>query len=180
MRKLIFITTVIIAITASSLSLFAQKIEPEELSFKKTYQMPGMSQEELYRHTRQWENTTGCVKFEGADLGMTGKYYSLHLPNQKIGDKNGAFSGMVYLKYYDGYFDLIFTSISFRCGHKTEHFISTHDDTFNRTRLWLLMHNESMIENARQSAAKIFDHLCYAMSEYLKTGPEDTFSMTAM
>lgn len=77
MRKLIFITTVIIAITASSFPIFAQKIEPERLTFKKTYQMPGMSQEEIYCFFHSWTDAS-------LDLTPIGVRYGYEVENYYI------------------------------------------------------------------------------------------------
>lgn len=180
MKKLILITTVLISVAASSLSLFAQKIEPEELSFKKTYQMPGMSQEDLYRLTSVWDEFSPMIEFRGALYGFDGKYYRIYCPNVNFGKKSGIITGMVELNFRNNAFDLVLRNISFRCGNKVGLGISSHDDNFNRTKFWLLTHNKEMIETARVKASEIFNYITSIMDEYLKTGPEDTFSLTAM
>ncbi|MDD7454950.1 MAG: hypothetical protein PUK70_01670 [Bacteroidales bacterium] len=179
MRKLIFITTVIIAITASSFSISAQKIEPEPLTFRKTYQMPGMSQKELYRYTAQWNDRTISLQFDGSSA-FKSKWYSVDYNDLAIKNKPGSIFGHVFLNYYEGYFDLIFTGISVYWGNKAEYIISSVDNNLNRTRLWFLMHNEEAIEQGRLESAKLFEMITASMDEYLKTGPEDTFNLSAM
>lgn len=180
MRKLIFITTVIIAITASSLSLFAQKIEPEELSFKKTYQMPGMSQEELWRFFRSWTDASLDLTPIGVRYGYEGENYYIHYPIANVNGRPGRILCFISLNFQDNSFEMILSDICVYWGNNAEFDISVRDDKFNRSKLWFLMHNKKAIEIARTKAAEAFDAVVTSMDEYLKTGPEDTFSLTAM
>lgn len=179
MKKLILITTVLLSVAASSLSLHAQEIKPEKLTFKKTYEMPGMSQEDLYRYTAQWNDKTISLQFDGSS-GFESKWYSVEFNDVTINSKPGSIFGHVFLNYHDGYFDLIFTGISIYWGNKAEYIISSADDNLNRTKLWFLMHNEKAIKQGRFESAKLFERITASMSEHLKAGPEDTFSLTAM
>lgn len=75
MRKLLFITSAIIAVAFSCFSLNAQKINPERLTFKKTYQMPGMSQEEIYCFSHSWTDASLDLTPIGVRYGYEGENY---------------------------------------------------------------------------------------------------------
>ena len=49
--------------------------------------------------------------------------------------------------------------------------LSKRDDSFNRTWLWRVNHNQKTVQAARDCCNKIFDDLCSSMDEYLKDGP---------
>ncbi|MCI2109120.1 MAG: hypothetical protein LKK12_06265 [Bacteroidales bacterium] len=180
MRKLIFITTVIIAITASSFSISAQKIEPEPLTFRKTYQMQAMSQKELYRLTSDWEEISPIVEFRGFLNGFDGKYYRLYCPTVDFGNRSGIITGIVELNIRDNAFDLVLSNISFRCGNKVGLHISSHDDNFNRTKFWLLTHNKRIIDKARAKSSEIFDCITSLMDEYINSNHDGPIELSAM
>lgn len=171
MRKMIL--AVIVALLAGCCgTCFGRKLaDPEKLTFKKTYSIPGMTRDELYRNTAGWHSESLNLSFGGVvckdeDKGYRARYY-----NQRFGNKQGALFGTVFLSFRDGSFDLTFTDISAFYGNKDVDPVSTCDDRFNRTWYWRATHNAKLIDEIRKRSKEIFEMITASMDEYLKVGP---------
>lgn len=104
MRRLII--AVAIMLIGFGGTCFGRKLaDPEKLTFKKTYSMPGMTRDELYRNTAGWHSVSLNLSFGGVvckdeDKGYRARYY-----NQRFGNKQGALFGTVFLSFRDGSFE---------------------------------------------------------------------------
>ena len=76
MRKVIL--AVIVALLAGCCgTCFGRKLaDPDTLTFRKTYSMPGMSEDELYIFSRGWPDKSGelRIKLVGTPLGVFRKF----------------------------------------------------------------------------------------------------------
>ena len=64
MRRLII--AVAIMLIGFGGTCFGRKLaDPEKLTFKKTYSMPGMTRDELYRNTAGWHSVSLNLSFGG-------------------------------------------------------------------------------------------------------------------
>lgn len=170
MRRLII--AVAIMLIGFGGTCFGRKLaDPEKLTFKKTYSMPGMTRDELYRNTAGWHSESLNLSFGGVvckdeDKGYRARYY-----NQRFGNKQGALFGTVFLSFRDGSFDLTFTDISAFYGNKDVDPVSTCDDRFNRTWYWRVTRSQKVIDEIRKRSKEIFEMITASMDEYLKVGP---------
>lgn len=171
MRKMIL--AVIVALFAGCCgTCFGRKLaDPEKLTFRKTYSMPGMSKDDLRRYTAWWCDGLDNFEIGGVickyeDEGYRGRFY-----NQMFDKKRGALFGSVILSFRDGSFDLTFTDISAFYGSKDVDPVSTCDDRFNRTWYWRATRSQKVIEEIRKRSKEIFEMITASMDEYLKVGP---------
>ena len=151
---------------------FGRKLaDPDTLTFKKTYSMPGMSKDELYEFARMW-------KGEGLKLDDMGGYsiyrerdYHVEFDGQVLESTTADIDGDVFLRFRDGEFDLIFTNIGVVWRNNFVVRMSTHDDRFNRTWLWRVLRSKKILNQIRVRSEELFEIVTASMDHYLEVGP---------
>ena len=171
MRKMIL--AVIVALLAGCCgTCFGRKlVEPDTLTFKKTYSMPGMTEDELYDLLRKWEDRNVGLKLRSKDRIDRRVRYHIEFDGQILESTTADIDGDVLIKFRDGEFDLIFTNIGAVWKRIFVVRMSTHDDRFNRTWLWRAFRSQKILEQIRGRSAELFDVITASMDEYLKVGP---------
>ncbi len=171
MRKIFF--AVVIVLFGCSVSCFGRKLaDPDTLTFKKTYSMPGMSEDDIYIFTAGWE--APWLEFYGGSrgkYGTEGKSYACWFYGQKLDKVTANIFPMVYLIFRDGSFDLIFTDISASWRHDYIDCLSSNDDRFNRTWFWRARHSKKILAQIRVRSKELFEIVTASMDDYLKVGP---------
>ena len=171
MRKMIL--AVIVALLAGCCgTCFGRKlVEPDTLTFRKTYSMPGMTEKDLYYLLGSWEDQKIGLKFRGEDWIYRRARYHIEFDGQILESTTADIDGDVLIKFRDGEFDLIFTNIGAVWKRIFVVRMSTHDDRFNRTWLWRALRSQKILEQIRVRSGELFEVITASMDEYLKVGP---------
>ena len=176
MRKVIL--AVIVALLAGCCgTCFGRKLaDPDTLTFRKTYSMPGMSEDELYIFSRGWPDKSGelRIKLVGTPLGYFGnsaKSYVGYFYGQKLSSTIADIHAYINLYFRDGEFDIVFTDISASWRHNYIDHLSSRDDRFNRNVFWRMSYNQKILDQIRERSKELFELVVASMDEYLKVGP---------
>lgn len=173
MRKIFL--AVVIVLFGCSVSCFGRKLaDPDTLTFRKTYSMPGMSRDELYRFVKGWPDKRLGLEYVGDPLGYSGydaksyvgRFYGQNLPNT-VADIHPY----IDLYFRDGEFDLVFTRISASWRHDYIDCLSSNDDRFNRTWFWRARHSKKILAQIRERSKELFEIVTASMDHYLEVGP---------
>lgn len=173
MKRLIFIFLAV-ALGMSSHEVSGRVlVEPDTLTFRKTWQMPGMSAREVFGYTYFFKREF----FHGWDLGSSWKHgpsadrYSRMFVGIDLAGRPGKIFPKVNLIYRDNELEVIMDDIYVDWYTALCLCLSTRDDKFNRSRSWLRTHDKEVLDAARAWSAKLFEELTAALDEYLKCGP---------
>lgn len=110
MRRLII--AVAIMLIGFSWTCFGRElVNPDTLTFKKTYSMPGMTKDELYEYARKWKGEDIRLDDRYGDWRHKEKDYHINFDGQVLESTTADIDGDVFLRFRDGEFDLIFTNI---------------------------------------------------------------------
>ena len=172
MRKVIL--AVIVALLAGCCgTCFGRKLaDPDTLTFRKTYSMPGMTEDEIYIFTAGWkEPWMEFYGIPGGKYGTDGKSYACRFYGQKLDKVTANIFPRVYLIFTDGSFDLIFTDISASWRYNYIDRLSTRDDRFNRNIFWRMSYSQKILDQIRERSKELFELVVASMDEYLKAGP---------
>lgn len=173
MKRLIFIFLAV-ALGMSSHEVSGKVlVEPDTLTFRKTWQMPGMSAREVFGYTyffrreffHGWNH--GCLFRPGI---LTDRYSRMFVGIDLAG-RPGKIFPKVNLIYRDNELEVIMDDIYVDWDTALCLCLSTMDDKFNRSRSWLRTHDKEVLDAARAWSAKLFEELTAALDEYLKYGP---------
>ena len=170
MRKVIF--AIVIVLLGCSVTCFGKKlVDPDTLTFKKTYSFPDMSKDELYQYTAGWPYKQLNLEFGGVrggygNKGFRGRYFDV-----LFGKTRGDLFGDVILVFRDGSFDLVFKNISAQWRNNYVTCMSTNDDKFNRTWFWRASRSKKILNNVRLRSSEIFEMITASMDHYLEVGP---------
>ena len=147
--------------------------KPEPLTFTKTYQMPGMKQDELYRYTAGWHTENECgLEFDGSGYGYSEKNYHASYENVILGGKKGKILVFVDLVFADERMDVFLREVfvSWKNGNRSTT-LSVCDDKFNRNWLWRTFHSQEVLDDAREKAPELFQQITASMDRFLAEGP---------
>ena len=150
-------------------------VEPDILTFRKTWQIPGMSAQDIYYYIDSFAKMLKDNNWKYGIDPKGGRYsynYSRFFYDIDLSGRRGELSPELYLRCRNGEFELILTEIFVAwSGGKCVFYLSTIDDRFNRPALWRLFHSKKVLDAARARSAELFEELTAAMDEYLKYGP---------
>lgn len=170
MRKVII--TIVILLAGFSGTCFGRElVNPDTLTFKKTYSMPGMTKDELYEYARKWKGEDIRLDDRYGDWRHKEKDYHIKFDGQVLESTTADIDGDVFLRFRDGEFDLIFTNIGTVWKNNFVVRMSTHDDRFNRTWLWRVLRSKKILNQIRVRSEELFKMITASMDEYLKVGP---------
>ena len=170
MRKVIF--AIVIVLLGCSGTCFGRKLaDPDTLTFKKTYSMPGMSEDEIRDLVRDWPPKDIGLEYSRFSLDWTRKIYRGRYFNVLFGKTRGDLFGDVILVFRDGGFDLMFKNISAQWRNNFVTCMSANDDKFNRTWFWRASRSKKILNNVRLRSSEIFDMITASMDHYLEVGP---------
>lgn len=171
MRKVILVIAILLV--GFSGDCFGRKLaDPDTLTFKKTYSMPGMSEDDIYVFTAGWREP--WMEFYGSPrgkYGTDGKYYACRFYGQKLDKVKANIFPNVYLIFRDGSFDLIFTDISASWRHNNIDCLSSRDDRFNRNVFWRMSYSMKILDQIRERSKELFEIVTASMDHYLEVGP---------
>lgn len=171
MRKVIF--AIVIVLLGCSGTCFGRKLaDPDTLTFKKTYSMPGMSEDDIYIFTAGWR--APWLEFYGGSCGKygtEGKSYACWFYGQKLDKVTANIFPMVYLIFRDGSFDLIFTDISASWRYNYIDCLSSKDDRFNRNVFWRMSYSMKILDQLRARSKELFEIVTTSMDHFLEIGP---------
>ena len=143
---------------------------PDTLTFRKVWEMPGMSAREVFDYTRQFRK--GCLKEWSLGADVNGGYYSDSFSrsyrNVSLSDRFGTISPALYVRCRDNEIELILTEVFVTWDNKVCLCLSTMDDRFNRSRRWLRTHDKAVLDAARAKCAEIFNDIADSLDKYLK------------
>lgn len=152
---------------------FGRKLaDPDTLTFKKTYSMPGMSEFEIYLFVAGWKGP--CLESDGCPgikYGTEGNSYIGRFYWQKLDRIAANIFPRVYLIAKDGSFDLIFTDISASWRHNYIDCLSSKDDRFNRNVFWRMSYSMKILDQIRVRSKELFEIVTASMDHYLEVGP---------
>ena len=175
MKRLILIFLAVAVVLSVNCSIFAQSRRENCIKFSKSYDVPGMTRNELYSYLAGWNIGIKCLDVGGGVLVGKDpreiKSYSGFFEDLDFDKTRGDLYIVLYLKLRDNGFDMEMTDISVYWRHKMVLFLYPIDDRFNRPALWRLFHSKRIIDAARARSAELFEELTAAMDEYLKAGP---------
>lgn len=170
MRKFILVITILLV--GFSGNCFGRKLaDPDTLTFKKTYSMPGMNEDEIRNLVRDWPQKDLGLEYSRFSLDWTRKSYRGRYFNVLFGKTRGDLFGDVILVFRDGGFDLVFKNISAQWRNNFVTCMSTNDDKFNRTWFWRASRSKKILNNVRLRSNEIFDMITASMDHYLEVGP---------
>lgn len=170
MRKVIL--AIVLLLVECCGTCFGRKlVEPDTLTFKKTYSMDGRDKKDLYGFLSGWPSTDMGLEYSRFYHDRDRKEFRGRFWNVAFGNRIGDIFGDIYIVYRDGGFDLVFTNINAHWKYNFVHRLSTHDDRFNRTWYWRATHNAKLIDEIRKRSKEIFEMITASMDEYLKVGP---------
>lgn len=170
MRKVILVIAILLV--GFSGDCFGRKLaDPDTLTFKKTYSMPGMSEFEIYRFTAGWREP--WMEFYGIrdKYGTGGKCYACRFYGEKLDKVTANIFSKVYLVFRDGSFDLIFSDISASWRHNYIDCLSSRDDRFNRNVFWRMSYSMKILDQIRERSKELFEIVTASMDHYLEVGP---------
>lgn len=144
---------------------------PDTLTFRKVWPMPGMSAGEVWDYMLPFRRDF----FKDWDISGNPKYvYSHEFSRFFLGVDLAGHSGQIFPKvnfiYMDNKLEVIMTDIYVYWGKALCLRLSTIDDRFNRSRRWLRNHDKAVLDAARAKSSDIFEWLTSAIDEYLKSG----------
>ena len=169
MRKVII--TIVILLAGFSGNCFGRKLaDPDTLTFKKTYSMPGMN-ENMTNLVRDWPQKDLGLEYSRFSLDWTRKSYRGRYFNVLFEKTRGDLFGDVILVFRDGGFDLVFKNISAQWRNNFVTCMSANDDKFNRTWFWRASRSKKILNNVRLRSSEIFDMITASMDHYLEVGP---------
>ncbi len=172
MRKMILAVIVVLLAGCCGTCFGRKLVEPDTLTFKKTYSMPGMAEDEIYIFTAGWEES--WMEFDGmydGKYGTEGKSYVCRFYGEKLDKVTANIFPRVYLIFTDGSFDLIFTDISASWRYNYIDHLSSMDDRFNRNVFWRMSYSQKILDQIREHSKELFELVVASMDEYLKVGP---------
>lgn len=147
-------------------------VEPDTLTFRKTWQMPGMSASEVFDYTRNFRED--CLKGWSIGADVKGGYYSDSFSRSfrdvSLAGRYGTISPALYMRNRDNEIELILTEVFVTWDNTLCLCLSTMDDRFNRSRKWLRTHDKAVLDAARAKCAEIFDEIAASLDKYLKEG----------
>lgn len=170
MRKVIF--AVVIVLLGCSGTCFGRKLaDPDTLTFKKTYSMPGMSEDDIRGLVKEWPQKSIGLEYLRTSLDWSRKSYRGRYFDVLFGKTRGDLFGDVILVFRDGSFDLVFKNISAQWRNNFVTCMSTNDDKFNRTWFWRASRSKKILNNARLRSSEIFKMITASMDHFLEVGP---------
>lgn len=170
MRKVIL--AIVLLLVGCCGTCFGRKlVEPDTLTFKKTYSMDGRDKKDLYGFLSGWPSTDMGLEYSRFCHDRNRKEFRGRFWNVAFGNRVGDIFGDIYIVYRDGGFDLVFTNINAHWKYNFVHRLSTHDDRFNRTWYWRATHNAKLIDEIRKRSKEIFEMITTSMDHYLEVGP---------
>ncbi len=170
MRKVILVIAILLV--GFSGDCFGRKLaDPDTLTFKKTYSMPGMSEDDIYVFTAGWK--APWMEFYGIrdKYGTGGKCYACRFYGEKLDKVTANIFSKVYLVFRDGSFDLIFSDISASWRHNYIDCLSSRDDRFNRNVFWRMSYSMKILDQIRERSKELFEIVTASMDHYLEVGP---------
>ncbi len=170
MRKIFF--AFFIVLFGCSVSCFGRKLaDPDTLTFRKTYSMPGMSRDEICDFVRGWPQKSIGLEYTRSSLDWSEKSYRGRYFDVLFGETRGDLFGDVILVFRDGEFDLVFKNITAQWRHNFVSCMSTNDDRFNRTWFWRARHSKKILDQIRVRSKELFEIVTASMDHFLETGP---------
>ena len=173
MRRLIVAFAVMLI--GFSGTCFGRKLaDPDTLTFKKTYSMPGMSKDEIYRYVKGWPDKRLGIEYFGDPLGYFGydaKGYVGHFYGQRLPSTVADIHSHIDLYFRNGEFDLVFTRISASWRHNYIDCLSSKDDRFNRNVFWRMSYSMKILDQIRVRSKELFEIVTASMDHYLEVGP---------
>ena len=167
------LAVIVVLLAGCSGTCFGRKlVEPDTLTFKKTYRMDGKDKEELYGFLSGWPSTNIGIEYSRFNYERDWDKYRGRFWNVAFWNRVGNVFGDIYIVYRDEGFDLIFTNIEAQWKYNSVGRLSTHDDRFNRTWYWRATHSAKLIDEIRKRSKEIFEMITASMDEYLKVGPD--------
>ena len=173
MRKVI-IAAVMLLVGFCGVCSARKLTNPDTLTFRKTYSMPGMSRDELYRFVKGWPDKRLGLEYVGDPLGYSGydaKSYVGRFYGQKLPSTVADIHSYIDLYFRDGEFDLVFTRISASWRHNYINCLSSQDDRFNRNAFWRMSYSKKILDQIRERSKELFGLVTASMDDYLKAGP---------
>ena len=171
MRKMILAVIVALFAGCCGTCFGRNLVEPDTLTFKKTYSMDGRDKKDLYGFLSGWPSTDIGLEFSRYGTFDDWKKFRGRFWNVAFGNRTGDVFGDIYIVYRDEEFDLVFTNIGAQWKYNFVLRLSTHDDCFKRTWYWRATHSAKLIEEIRKRSKTIFEMITASMDEYLKVGP---------
>lgn len=170
MRRLIIAFAIMLI--GFSGTCFGRKLaDPDTLTFKKTYSMSGMSEDDIRGLVKEWPQKGIGLEYLRTSLDWSRKSYRGRYFNVFFGKTRGDLFGDVILVFRDGSFDLVFKNISAQWRNNYVTCMSTNDDKFNRTWFWRASRSKKVLNNVRHRSSEIFDMITASMDHYLEVGP---------
>ena len=151
---------------------FGRKLaNPDTLTFKKTYSMPGMDIDKIREAVREWPQRNIGLEYSRSSLDWTTKSFRGRYFDVLFGKTRGDLFGDVVLVFRDGSFDLVLKNISAQWRNNFVTCMSTNDDKFNRTWFWRASRSKKILNNVRLRSSEIFEMITASMDHYLEVGP---------
>jgi len=170
MRKVIF-AVFIILVGFCGTCFGRELVNPDTLTFRKTYSMPGMSRDEIREFVKGWPPKNAGLEYSRSSLDWTTKSYRGRYFDVLFGKTRGDLFGDVILVFRDGGFDLVFKNISAQWRNSFVTCMSTNDDNLNRTWFWRAGRSKKILGQIRERSKELFDMITASMDDYLKAGP---------
>ena len=173
MRKVIF--AIVIVLLGYSGTCFGRKLaDPDTLTFKKTYSMPGMSKDEIRSLIKDWPDKSIGLEYEGTPVGYFG-YDAMsfwgRFREQRLKSTVADIYSHVYLYFWDDAFAIVFTNISAYWRNNYIDHLSSKDDKFNRNVFWRMSYSIKILDQIRGRSKELFEMVTASMDHYLKVGP---------
>ena len=170
MRKVIF--AIVILLAGFSGTCFGRDlVNPDTLTFKKTYSMPGMTKDELYEYVGRWKGEDIRLDNRGGYSIYRERDYHVKFDGQILESTTADIDGDVFLRFRDGEFDLIFTNIGAVWKNNFVVRMSTHDDRLNRPWLWRVLRSKKILNQIRVRSEELFKVITASMDHFLEVGP---------
>ncbi|MBQ5979401.1 MAG: hypothetical protein IJL58_05225 [Bacteroidales bacterium] len=147
------------------------RTDPEPLEFRKVYWISSKNHDKVRKHLMKWDCNKLDLSLTGFPVNSDGKCFHLNVDGVDFEGVKGSITGTVNVIITEGPTVLELKDIH---TYWRNHFyvdLSKEDNSFNRTWLWRVNHNPTIVEAARERCKELFEILCQSMDEYLKDGP---------
>ncbi|HBH09061.1 MAG TPA: hypothetical protein DDX40_06650 [Rikenellaceae bacterium] len=154
---------------------FGRKLaDPDTLTFKKTYPMPGISNDEIRSFIADWPWKSAGLEYCGIPVGYFGydaMSFRGRFRDQKLKSTTADIYSYIYLYFRDGAFDLVFTDITAYWRNNYIDHLSSKDDRFNRNVFWRMSYSMKILDQIRARSKELFEIVTASMDNYLEVGP---------
>ena len=149
------------------------KTEPEKLVLQKMIFIPYKNQKEILTLLSKWEDTLPEISLsylERSYYKRPRNIYNGIFKDIGMGGRHGNLCSLIDISAMAEGVELVFHDMFIVYNNNSwQGYLSTSDDRFNRSKLWLAVH-KSEFDQARIRASECFDYVASSLESFLNNG----------